>query len=179
MPPPLSQHVAQFYEDDEFLTESLVSFVKAGLQNNEMVIIVATAPRVHTLRQALTPDDLSNTGLSFFDAAALLSYFMVDDWPNHALFMAVLGQHLQEAGRKRRVRVYGEMVAVLWSNGQYQAALCLEGLWNTLQTTQPFDLLHAYPHQSHSVTSEIDSATWLAVYQAHSHVCHQHSDSSN
>jgi hypothetical protein len=44
MPPPLSQHVAQFYEDDEFLTESLVSFVKAGLQNNEMVIIVATAP---------------------------------------------------------------------------------------------------------------------------------------
>ena len=47
MPPPPSLHVAQFYEDDdEGLVEFLANFVQAGLQNNETMIIIATAPHV-------------------------------------------------------------------------------------------------------------------------------------
>ena len=175
MPLPLSLHVAQFYQDAEFLDESISHFVTAGLQGNESVIIIATASHGQTLRHALRPDQLSSEWLTFFDAAELLSEIMVDGWPNSSVFMRILGQPIQVAAQKGRVRVYGEMVAVLCSNGQYQAALCLEGLWNMLQTIQPFALLHAYPQRMYAVTSEVDPATWmwLAIYHAHSHVCHQ------
>ena len=33
----------QFYQDDKFLTESVTSFLKEGLQVNDTVIVVATA----------------------------------------------------------------------------------------------------------------------------------------
>src|ERR1043165_3038826 len=73
--------------------------------------------------------------------------------------------------------VYMEMVAVLWSRGLYQEALCLEGLWNTLQTTESFTLLHAYPHRPQAHTPGADPETLLALYHAHSHVLHQNPES--
>ena len=177
MPPPLTLHVAHFYEDDEFLVESLVNFVKAGLQNDETVIIIATAPHVHSLRHALTSADLCNPRLSCFDATTLLSQLMVEEekGPDQAVFMRLVGRPIQEACHKGRVRVWGEMVSVLWRTGQYQAALCLEGLWNTLQSTQSFTLWHAYPHMSYSPGA--DPMTMLDLYHAHSHVLHQNTGS--
>ena len=109
MPSPPSLHVAQFYENDRFLTESVVEFMKAGLQGNERVIIIATALHWQTLRNAFNPDELCNEHLTCFDATALLAELMVDDWPDHSIFMRVLGHPIQEACRKGRVRVYGEM----------------------------------------------------------------------
>ncbi len=47
---------------------------------------------------------------------------------------------------QRRVRIFGEMVALLWEQGNQTAALRLEALWNELRsTTHPFSLLCAYP----------------------------------
>ena len=43
------------------------------------------------------------------------------------------------------VRVYGEVVALLWAAGQVNAALELEGLWNELGQQIPFSLLCGYP----------------------------------
>jgi hypothetical protein len=68
------------------------------------------------------------------------------------------------------------MVAVHWADGKYQAAICLEELWNTLQTTHPFSLLHAYPHTA--CTSKEDPQSLLAVGQAHTHVHHQKTGTS-
>jgi hypothetical protein len=178
MPPPPSLHVAQFYEDDEFLVEFLVNFVQAGLQNNETVIIIATAPHIHMLRHTLTSADLCNPRLSFFDTTTVLSELMVQDWPDHSAFMRLLGHPIQEACHRGRVRVYGEMVAVLWSTGRYQETLCLEGLWNTLLSTQSFALLHAYPRMPYACTPGADPITMLAVYHAHSHVLHQNPGSA-
>jgi hypothetical protein len=127
MPPPPSLHVAQFYEDDEFLVEFLVNFVQTGLQNNEAVIIIATAPHVRMLCHTLTSADLCNPRLSFFDTTTLLSELMVQDWPDHSAFMRLLGHPIQEACHRGRVRVYGEMVAVLWSTGRYQETRASKG----------------------------------------------------
>ena len=173
MPPPPSLHVVQFYEDDEFLVEFLVNFVQAGLQSNETVIIFATAQHGQMLRHALTRDDLCNAHLTFFDATTVLSELMMQDWPDHSVFMQVVGRPIQEACHRGRVRVYGEMVTVLWERGLYQEALSLEGLWNTLQLTQSFTLLHAYPHMPYACTPGADPVMMLAIYHAHSHVYHQ------
>ena len=42
------------------------------------------------------------------------------------------------------VRIYGQMVDVLWKNGQQEAAIRLETLWNQLANTQAFSLLCGY-----------------------------------
>ena len=165
------QHIVEIYDDDEFLTDAVVGFIKVGLRLNEPVIIIATAAHSKNFRNALTPDEFASENLTFFDAVALLSDFMVDDWPNQSKFTQVLGNRIQKAGEKGRVRVFGEMEAVLWAEGQYQAAVCLEGLWNTEQTIRPFTLLHAYPRAAFTSTEDLQSL--LAVYGAHTHVHHQ------
>jgi hypothetical protein len=43
------------------------------------------------------------------------------------------------------VRVFGEMVSLLWDAGLIDAAVELEVLWNELGVQYPFSLLCAYP----------------------------------
>ena len=63
-----------------------------------------------------------------------------------ASFEAEVGQVIRAAGAGGRpVRLYGEMVALLWEAGQLNAALELEGLWNDLARDIPFGLYCGYP----------------------------------
>ena len=63
-----------------------------------------------------------------------------------ASFEAEVGQVIRAAGAAGHpVRVYGEMVALLWDAGQLNAALELEGLWNDLARDIPFGLYCGYP----------------------------------
>jgi hypothetical protein len=165
------KHIVQFYDDDVFLTESVVSFIKVGLKVNDTLFIIATAAHRTDLHKALTPSELANKHLIFFDADSLLLKIMLDDRPNQSMFMEVLGNRIQQAGQRRRIRVFGEMVSVLWAEGKHQAAIRLEELWNTLQTVQPVSILHAYPHSTFTTTE--DPQSLLAVYYAHTEVYHQ------
>jgi hypothetical protein len=166
-----TQHIVQFYDDDVFLSDSVASFIKVGLKVNDTLFIIATEAHGSDLHKVLTPSELANKHLVFFDAASLLSKIMVDDWPNQSIFMEVVGNRIQQAGQRGRVRVFGEMVSVLWAEGKHQAALRLEELWNTLQTLQPISILHAYPHATFTTTE--DPQSLLAVYHAHTEVHYQ------
>jgi hypothetical protein len=98
----------------------------------------------------------------------LLSNIMMDDLPNPSMFMEVLGNPIQQAGQRGPVRVFGDMVSLLWAEGKHQAAIRLEELWNTHETLQPVSILHAYPHSTFTTTE--DPQSLLAVYYAHTEV---------
>ncbi len=147
-----SDHFAQFYEGDTYLMHSLHEYAKAGLIGGEAVIVVATS--AHRVRlQALLESDGIDVVLASasgqyvaLDAAETLSQFMVDGEPNAKRFKAVIGTILTRAAEGReRVRAFGEMVALLWADGNHEAALALEGFWNDLQKVQPFSLFCGYP----------------------------------
>ena len=114
---PPAQHIAHFYENDRCLTESVVEFIKAGLQANDRVIIIATASHWQTLRNAFNQDELCHDNFTFFDATVLLAELMVEDWPYHSVFMRVLGHPIQEVCHRGRVRVRrdGGRSLVSWS----------------------------------------------------------------
>src|ERR1051325_3166441 len=62
----------------------------------------------------------------------------------------VIGELLDRAAasaqhRSFPIAAYGEMVALLWSEGKREAAVRLEQLWNDLYSTHSFSLLCAYP----------------------------------
>ena len=65
--------------------------------------------------------------LILFDAQQMLDQFMTGDTVNHERFRMIVGRTLDRAGgRRRMVRGYGEMVDVLWKEGNVVAAIELE-----------------------------------------------------
>ena len=147
----MNDHAVYFYEEDVLLVDHVVDFVKRGLDRQETVIVVATEEHRIDLKARLIAENV--IGLSSpadaryltLDAASTLSLFMLDDWPDERLFLKVLGQIIASGAQRNPVRIYGEMVAVLWAQGKHRAAIRLEELWNQLAQQREFSLLCGYP----------------------------------
>lgn len=142
------QHFAQFYETDTFLLDSLARFVSSGLNVGEVVIVVASQEHRATLEQRI-PDLKSEPFRERYvalDASETLSGFMVDGAPDPIRFRETFESIIaQGCLNGRRVRIFGEMVMLLWMEGNHEAAVRLEELWNDLQRSYPFLLFCAYP----------------------------------
>jgi hypothetical protein len=161
-------HSVQFYQDDTFLTDAVARFITEGQKANETVIVVATAQHREELHKVLTSRETTYDKLRFLDAREQLSTFMVDDWPNERRFKNLFGGMIGQASTHGPVRVFGEMVAILWAEGHPRAALRLEELWNRLMEEQSFALLCAYPRAKLSRENDTDSV--LAISRLHTHV---------
>ena len=159
----------QFYQDNTFLTASVARFIREGLQGNSPVIIVATAQHRAELHKVLTLDEKNHDNLKFLDAAVLLSTFMVDGMPDKLLFKNVVGGLVGEASKHGPVRVFGEMVALLWAKGETRAALRLEELWNWLMEQQSLSLLCAYPLANLSSEKADEHMRDISRLHTHSH----------
>jgi hypothetical protein len=147
-----SDHFVQFYEADTFLLNSLGGYIGEGLDKGDACVVVATKPireglETHLRERGLDLSAAAERGQYVsLDAAATLSEFMVDGSPEYGRFVEVIEGTLARAAEGRgRMRVFGEMVALLCSEGKHTAAISLEGLWNDLQKTRPFSLFCAYP----------------------------------
>ena len=145
-------HFVQFYESDEFLLESLSGYVREGLETGDACVIVATRARREGLDARLRAKGLdvdaarASGRLVTLDAAETLSLFMSGGSPDARRFEDSVGTVMARAAEVgKRVRAFGEMVALLWADGAAHAALELEGLWNDLRETHAFRLFCAYP----------------------------------
>jgi anti-sigma regulatory factor (Ser/Thr protein kinase) len=80
------------------------------------------------------------------DARATLDTILHDGVPDAARFVetaSLLIEHADHDGTP--LRIFGEMVALLWELGDVAGALELEELWNDLLEERTFTLLCAYP----------------------------------
>jgi diguanylate cyclase (GGDEF)-like protein len=142
-------HAAHFYDDDDDLLPALTGYISAGLFRDS-VVVIASAEHRRQLRERLDPDLLSAArgGNRYveLDAAETLSRFMRNGFPDPDLFQMVVGSTiLRSTTHRTRVRAYGEMVSLLWAEGNAAATLRLEDLWSDLQRRIAFPLLCAYP----------------------------------
>ena len=146
------EHVVQIYENDEAFLNLLTGFVSGGVNAGECAVVIATTAHLTTLDERLTameysvPSLISNTQYIPLDAEEVLSKFMVNDWPDDNLFHKVINEVIVKAkGNNRKVRAFGEMVAILWAKGQVGATVRLEHLWNKFCENEAFCLFCAYP----------------------------------
>jgi signal transduction histidine kinase/CheY-like chemotaxis protein len=146
-----SDHFVQFYETDAFLLNSVSGFVSAGLEAGEACIVVATKEHREGLDQLLQAHGLDVAAMIAsgkyvpLDAAETLSKFMLEGQPDPGRCAEVIGSIITRArAGQRRVRIFGEMVALLWAEGNHNAAIRLEELWNDLGRIHPFLLFCAY-----------------------------------
>ena len=146
-------HAVQFYESDAFLVNMLARFVVNGLSRDEPVVVIATNPHVtalvETLRARQVDVDAARNAhqLCMVDAHGLLAAIMEQGMPDVERFNAAFDGILQTVARKASaagVRVYGEMVDLLWKDGNYKAAIRLEEIWNERASSNEFFLLCAY-----------------------------------
>jgi hypothetical protein len=166
-----TEHVVQIYESDESFLELLSGFVAGGIMADECTIVLATRVHLTLLKEKLTLagfdlPKLSDNGIFIgIDAEEALSRFMVNDWPDENLFTHMVTELIARARSEGRVvRAFGEMVAILWANGQIGATIRLEQLWNKFCQTQAFCLFCAYP-QSGFAQDATDSI---------GHICNAH-----
>lgn len=145
-------HFVGFYETEAFLVDSVRDFLAPGLLAGDAAIVVATDTHRDSFDRALMaagielPEARRCGRYIALDASEALTTFMVDGMPDAARFRTTIGQLVSRAAeRARNVRIYGEMVAVLWDEGNVAAAIALEDLWNDLATRYPFSLFCAYP----------------------------------
>jgi hypothetical protein len=146
------EHVVQIYENDEGFLDLLSGFVSGGVKAGECAVVIATAAHLDALDERLAglgysvSSLISETQYIPLDAEATLSKFMVNDWPDENLFNQVINEVIVKAkGNDRKVRAFGEMVAILWAKGQVGATVRLEHLWNKFCENEAFCLFCAYP----------------------------------
>jgi len=171
-----SEHFVQFYETDDFLLDSVSGFTGAGLGAGAACIVIATKAHREGLEERLQANGLNPSAAHAqgkyltLDAAETLSQFMVDGWPEPERFAEVVrGQITRAVKGRRHVRIFGEMVALLWMEGNQAAAIRLEALWNELhRTTHPFSLFCAYP--MHGFAGEEYGEQFTEICQQHAHV---------
>jgi hypothetical protein len=144
--------MVQFYENDGVFLDTLEGYVLGGLRAGEAVIVIATRPHIDSLERRLTRQgaDLAaaRAGDQFIvvEAEKVLDRFMINQWPDDALFHEFVGELLGRAkAGGRRVRAFGELVAVLWARGCSGATVRLEHLWHRLCAEHSFNLFCAYP----------------------------------
>ncbi len=167
-----NEHFVQFYHTSDFLIECLAGFAADGMWKGERVVVIATPEHRLRLEDRLrikgvdVASGLVTGQLLSFDARETLDKFMVDGKPDRFAFVKVVGEIVERATQGRRLRAFGEMVALLWQDGNRGGAIELEHLWNELSRKHSFSLYCAYP---------ADCATAGADGISLEHICSSHS----
>lgn len=166
-----TSHFVQFYETDDFLLDSLTEFVAAGLAAGDACIVISTQAHREGLAERLkaSGQDVTRADYISLDAVETLSLFMVDGMPDAERFIEVIGNVIARASKyHRNVRVFGDMVAVLWIEGNATAAIRLEELWNDLRSSHSFSLFCAYA--IHNFASTKHETQFVEICRQHSQV---------
>jgi PAS domain S-box-containing protein len=169
-------HAVRFYDHDGPLLDEVAEFLDSSLRAGGLALAIATPGHQAELRRRLSgfggrAGDTNTwfTGeLIVWDAQATLRRFMVAGRPDRARFEAVIGEALSKLPAGTPVHAFGEMVAILCQQGDYDAALALEGLWNDLARRHRFSLFCAYPRRLFS--GEDRALAFRHVCAAHSRV---------
>jgi len=102
------------------------------------------------------------------DAAQTLYEFTINGVPDPFLFQLVVSNLLKRTKRRgQKVRIFGELMALLWEQGNADGTLCLEQLWKKQLTNESFSRFCAYPKSGFAEGSESAIAE---ICKSHTHV---------
>ena len=172
-------HSVHFYDHDDALILRLRSIVTSAIDAGNSILIVATEDHRRQLTSVLEKwggdlRGLKEDGrLNLHDARETLAKFMVKGLPDRERFLATVGAlvwSVKEAAwnAHRGLTVFGEMVALLWEEGNTGGALQLESLWNDLLNDRAFHLHCAYSRKI--LQRNPDAMLLKAICEEHSHV---------
>jgi hypothetical protein len=148
-------HAVQFHPDGESLLSGFAAFIEAALKAGNAVIALMTASHLNSLFLRLQAQDLDiSTAIAegryvALDVADTLATFMVNDLPDPLRFNKVTGDLVEAAAKAAkgdcpRVVACGEAASALWAQGNADAAIRLEHLWDEMAKACELDTLCGY-----------------------------------
>ena len=146
-------HIVYPYTDEPRVLQAVGIFARAGIEKGEAVAVIATDAHCTLIKRDLAQDfDLlaveREGRFMCFVAEDLLAQFMVNGMPDPARFKETVGAIIQrgkssDGGTGRNVRMFGEMVSLLW-RVDVSAARRLEELWNEVIEEHTVSVLCTY-----------------------------------
>ncbi|HEY6248464.1 MAG TPA: response regulator [Candidatus Angelobacter sp.] len=148
-------HEVAFYSDEASFLNGFTQFIAAALKSGNAVIVVATESHRDNLLPRLQAQGL-NIGAAIeqgryiaLDVAQTLSTFMVNGLPDPVQFSKVARDLVLRAAKVARgipphVAACGECAPFLWEQGNADAAVRLEQLWDNVAREFDLDILCGY-----------------------------------
>jgi len=144
-----------FHRDGDEYADRASAYLLEALRKDGAAIVIASPEHRRAIRarlaQAGTDVAAAEAAGAFvaLDALETALRCMVADWPDPASFWEVISPLIRRATEAfKPVHVFGEMVALLWDDGEVNAGIEVEAMWNEMAAQYPFSLLCAYPVQS-------------------------------
>lgn len=149
---PKHEHVVQFYPYDSALILPLLEYISTGLRAGDTCIVIASQKHLISLNEQLAESGIDVVAATasgqymIFDADQTLAKIMANGTPNQKRFVELADSMMGAAmSNGKPVRIYGEMVALLWKEGNKEAVIRLEKYWNELGKEYDFSLYCGYP----------------------------------
>ena len=167
-------HGVRFFDSPRALAQIVAEFLHEGLAGGSAAIVVADPVLRDAIGRALTLRSLDvaelerSKRLLRLDARATLSLFMVNGKPDPRRFTDVMCETIRRmspADGASSLRIFGQMVDVLWQDGLKAEAIVLERLWNQFAQSETFSLLCGY-----ALGDFYKDAHFADIYAQHSHV---------
>ena len=170
-------HIVQLYQDQQFLNRAVCRFAAGAIANGEGVILVPTAAHWDAFRPRLEAEGVNvkaaqgNGQLTVVDADELLPRFMKDSMPDAPVFLGLAAEVIGKArdeGRYPKVRWWGEMVNLLWEQGNVAASMSLEDQFDRLAEHHEIAIFCSFVMDNFN--SEVQSRLLPRLGQNHSHL---------
>ena len=172
-----SRHALQLYANVNHFLDEVSRLVASTLRLGEPVVVVSTEANRRGIAQRLQARRVNLAALVeqeqyvAMDSLLALSEFMRDGSPDKDRLAAMIEdldrRRLAAAnGPRGRLTIFGDMSVTLCCDGNFEAAVVLEGMWDELTRALPFVTVCSYP-----IECVEDSA---APHNLLQHVCAAH-----
>jgi DNA-binding NarL/FixJ family response regulator len=149
------RHEVQFYSDDALLLDTFARFIAVAIKAGRAAIVIISESHRDCLvsrlkAQGIDVDATAERGTYIqLDANKTFSTFMVNDMPDSTRFFQVVGGLIEAAAKAARqqhhgVVACGEGTSVLWAEGNADAAIRVEQLWDEVGKALGVDILCGY-----------------------------------
>lgn len=156
------RHVAHLFDHEDTIADVIADFFETGFEQGAPAIMIATPGRQRAVcrrlaQNGLDLDEATRTRrITLLDARSSSDRFMRDGLPDPGLFaswaQSTLADHTGVGSA--RPRLYGEIVDLLRKDGNPEAVLRLERLWNALAHEREFALLCGYDCTGNQLTPD-------------------------
>jgi DNA-binding NarL/FixJ family response regulator len=160
-----ARHLAGFYPDEVSMLDDYATFAEGVLKAGTALIVLAIDAHREALQQRLLAQGVDveramrERQYLPLDVAEFLSLFMRGDVPDDTRFRAEVTSVLRDAaktpaGEPRHVAAWGECAPTLWRQGNAEAAVRVEQLWDEVAAQHGVDTLCGYSGRSFTPDDE-------------------------